>query len=198
MRISLDHRFVFLNNVKCASTSINKVITRFSQLTPNEPDIRRHMTARQMLDVLAGREIPREEMFVFTTIRNPWDRMVSQWFHSKRAEVSIFHEIANRSESLEEFVSSPRVRRAYRDRHSYSSFCCGPDGVPLVDMVIRSEDVDATIPHLMRTLGIDADLSAPRANPSHHTPYRDYYNDRARGLVAALLWDDIEVGRYVF
>jgi hypothetical protein len=156
------------------------------------------MTARQMVQVLEGRGISRDQMFVFTTIRNPWARMVSQWFHAKRTEVSIFYELANTVHTLEEFVTSPKVRKAYRDRHSYTAFCCGEGGEPLVDLTIRSEDIDDTMPHLLRILGIAAEHEVPDANRSDHAPYRRYYSDRAKAAVADLLWDDVEVGGYEF
>ena len=82
MIICHDKKFVFIHSGKCAGTSIEKTILRDNPNLDFEPlpegDSRVHHAPYYLLMKL------REDLkdyFVFTSVRNPWDRQVSWYYH---------------------------------------------------------------------------------------------------------------------
>lgn len=72
--INIKYKFIFIKNEKCASTSIINFFKNNLNINDNI-----------QLNVLTMNNIPIEyiDYFKFTTIRNPYDRLVSLYFHGK-------------------------------------------------------------------------------------------------------------------
>lgn len=142
--------------------------------------------------------------FKFTNIRNPWDRIVSEYFyHSKRdlpSDVSfeqyvMNHCKINRTGQLYTEVNEKNGKRRY-----------------LCDFYIRYEHLKEDIISVCKLLGIPEEDYANIDDelPEFRTEYREhdrdgrkfhystYYNEKTRNKVAELYKDDIEKFGYVF
>ena len=64
------------------------------------------------------------------------------------------------------------------------------------DFVGRFERLESDFRRICETLGIDATL--PSLNVSQRRPYREYFDDESRRIVATRYRDDIETFGYEF
>lgn len=199
MNVSLEYGYIFLSNVKCGSTSITGFLDEFSDRELAD-DIPRHTRARHLRPMLAERGVDWDDMFVFTSIRNPWDRLVSEWFYAQRTETAKLHAAALSTASFPEFLRSDDVRDRCRQHSNFVAFACDERGTPLVDHVLRMEDIDRDLPSILKMLSVPVSHAVDRSNatrPRSHG-YHQHYDGASRDLAQRLLREDVVVGGYRF
>ena len=93
-----------------------------------------------------------QDYFVFTIVRNPWDRMVS-YYHWAR-EQSFDHPVirAAAEHDFAEFLHHPDVWRPYR-RPRITVMCRGPSGSDHCNLYVRLEHLTSVLPHLRSIWG---------------------------------------------
>ena len=144
--------------------------------------------------------ITRDEMaglFVFTLVRNPWDRMVS-YYHWLRAQ-AFDHRAVTLARRLDfaDFLSHAHTARSLR-ASPYGRYVQDPDGVECADLFIRLEHLDTDIAPLEAHLGFRL-APLERANASVRArDWRGYYTDAAAERVATLCAADIARFGYGF
>ncbi|WP_367268204.1 sulfotransferase family 2 domain-containing protein [uncultured Thiohalocapsa sp.] len=80
MRISHQHRFVFLSNPQSGSTSIRIALDPYSDIkSSTEFPYHHHTNARRLKEHFLKQGWDWNSYFKFTTVRNPWDRMVARY-----------------------------------------------------------------------------------------------------------------------
>lgn len=203
MRASTKHKFVYLANPKCASTSFRKALQPFSDIksrprggedsAPNHPAISNHSTAKQVRDLFLERGWGWDDYFVFTTIRNPWSKVWSTFNYGKATPHSVWHEPATRSGSLLGFINSPEFAK-----HSRTIDAMTKDGAgnSLVHMIIKVEAIPDYIDALNVQLGFDLDVG--HLNRGESSTYVDNFDEESKKRVAEIFESDIEVGKYKF
>ena len=138
--------------------------------------------ARELIDDSVWRSY-----FKFAFDRNPWDRQVSFYHHRYRKEkappsfASFMHEDA----------------RARIDNYDIYSI----DGDVAVDFVGRYESLADDLKLALGHVGLSLDAELPRAKTTFRRsslPYRDYYDDETRGIVARWYAREIELLDYEF
>lgn len=111
-------------------------------------------------------------LFMFTCVRNPWDRLVS-WYSA-----------ANDPRTFEEFV-----RQLY-GIDKQDNLCAKPNS-PVqgnffksikYDLVLTFEELDVQWSLIQEKIGSDEKLR--QLNQSNHRIYRDYYTPELRSIVA--------------
>ena len=144
-----------------------------------------HMPAWRVRDYV-GEEVWRS-YFKFAFDRNPWDRQVSFYHHRYRNEkappsfASFMHEDA----------------RARIDNFDIYSI----DGDVAVDFVGRYESLADDLKLALGHVGLSLEAELPRAKTTFRRstlPYRDYYDDDTRGIVARWYAREIELLDYEF
>ena len=144
------------------------------------------------IDGMAG--VP-DPAFVFTLVRNPWDRLVSL-YHWSRAQ-SFDHPMiaAAKSLSFDGFLDAPTVRTALQNDDA-TSYVTNRSGALRCNAFVRLEHLATDIAPVEAHLGFKLDL--PHVNRSDHPPSAKLYTDRTRALVADLFADDIQRFGYDF
>jgi hypothetical protein len=229
------HRFrcVFVHVPKTAGVSIEHVFLRLMGLTwetraplllrANDdprlgPPRLAHLTASEYL--ACGYLTPEQfrSYFKFSIVRNPWDRLVSE-YKSRGYPVRIDFKTY-----LRDRLPAPGWTDGYRHVIPQYDFVYGPDGRALVDFIGRYERLQADFDEVCARIGI-APTPLPRMNRSldDHAPrsfrefrrrlrraiwsrerehtfpsYTQYYDDESRELVARLFRKDIEAFNYSF
>ena len=143
--------------------------------------------------------IDRQQMadyFVFTLVRNPWDRTVS-YYHWLRDQ-SFDHPAVRlaRSVDFDAFLQDRGTQAAFA-RDAAASYVSAPDGTECCDLYLRMEHLAEDLPELERALSLKLG-PLPHENRSSRGPYRDYYSDRTRAIAARLFAGDIARFGYAF
>lgn len=137
-----------------------------------------------------------DRMFVFTMVRNPWDRMVS-YYHWLR-EQGFDHPSVRLARTLDfgGFLSHPTTRNALRG-DAARAYVTDARGRERCDLFVRLEHLDTDIAPLVAHLGFRPEL--PHANASgRDRDHRVHYDDRTAALVEDLFAEDITRFGYTF
>ncbi|WP_375689430.1 sulfotransferase family 2 domain-containing protein [Pseudooceanicola sp. LIPI14-2-Ac024] len=147
------------------------------------------------LDGIVSRDEMRE-LFVFTMVRNPWDRAVSyyHWLLEQRFDHPAVRDA--QAMTFADFLAHPRTRAAFRS-HPARSYVSDPDGVDCCDLYIRLEHWKDDAAPLRDHVGFPLDLG--HANASDRVrDHRTHYTDATAALVAEDCAEDIARFGYTF
>ncbi|WP_202593874.1 sulfotransferase family 2 domain-containing protein [Desulfohalovibrio reitneri] len=191
----LDHQAIFVHIPKCAGVSV--CLALFGNLAGG------HRTIREYAAIFSPREF--RKFFKFTVVRNPWDRLVSAFLFLKRGGMNeddrrwAERHIA-RFNDFPAFVSgwlSPENARTYhhfRPQFDYLTL----DGQNLsVGYVARLETLGKDFGVISDKLGLRARLDRKNVNRAKR-PYREYYDEPSKRIVADVYAKDVEAFGYEF
>lgn len=135
--------------------------------------------------------------FKFTIVRNPFDRLVSQFAYTIRARPDLRALLGLESDAPFSLYLGRIGERPHVQWERQCSFLDDADGRCLIDFVGRFERLDADFAEILRRLGLPA-ASLPHANAGRRGPYRDYYSAADRRRVERLYGDDLARFGYTF
>ena len=221
MRISHQHRFVFFASPKTGSRSVRKLLDPYAEIhgrpghevTPDFP-FYNHMRPVEVRDVFKDRGWDFDAYFKFVMVRSPWSRLVSLYemfaFREGR-QWSRLRRRTTRHRGFRAWVRTldPEGRGAVAPglktsvirfgAFSYIGFAGDEDGRPLVDEVIKLEEIKSALPPVLERLGVPLPPRMPQTGRGRYRGgYRAYYDDETRELVGTLYADDIERFCYEF
>lgn len=154
---------------------------------------------RQLVQVI--KDLPNEQVnqyYKFTFIRNPWDRMVSE-FHWRQ---QIYNDRKPPPVDFKQFIHEIERMQAsktyfFRSHiQTQKSFVVDTAGVVALDDIFRLETITTDIKVVSAKL--DLPLQIKRYNTSTHRDYREYYNKETKQVINKLYRDDIETFGYTF
>jgi hypothetical protein len=184
--VSNRYRTIFIHQRKCAGMSI---IGSFS-MTPQMPEW--HLYNDGILDpAWAQRSAPEEDYFVFSAVRNPFDRLVSAWKYLK----------ATRDRPLEEVLADP-PRLGHDYRHFTRPQCAilrnPADGSLIVHDLIRFESLQADYDRVSKRFA-KQHCQLPRVNATQREhDWRKYFTPPARALAETMFAEDLAAFEYAF
>jgi hypothetical protein len=199
--ISFQKRFLFVHIPKTAGNSIQSIlrdysedelvalrseqdgIERFGLRNPNYK-IKKHSTLAEYRDALG--EMTFGDLYKFTCVRNPWDRMVSYYFtptqNAAAWDRKKFRKIIVKAPPVAEYL-----RLNERDNNPFQN----------VNYIIRFENLVNDFRTVCRALGISP-TTLPQYNRSNREHYSKYYDEELRGLVRTRFAAEIERFGYTF
>jgi hypothetical protein len=209
MLISHLHGFVFVRCRKTASTSTEIFLSRFlgdedviTAFSPRDELLRieaggrppqntgegdttfhNHMPADAIRETMSGAW---DRYFTFCFDRNPWDKVISLYFHRHKAEPRI---------SLDQFLESGEALDA-RNIDLYSS-----NGSVIVDFVGRYERLMPDLAWACARIGIPPPVELAAAKSQFRragTHYRSLLNPWQRDFIARAFADEIELHEYLY
>ena len=202
-------KLLFLHIPKCAGVSLAEALEKKTSVRRQGP----HCKYGEIFLSKGG--LAREDYFVFTFIRNPWDRLVSTFFYilkGGRAEIDIRRrdlylrkyrgDFRSFVLDIENWIDIKESDSIYHDQfiphfRPQNEFICDNSGNVLVDFVGRVETIDTDFQSLCKTLSIDT-VPLPKNNRSSHFSYHKYYDDETRAIVAKYYAKDIELFSFTF
>ena len=136
-----------------------------------------------------------DELFLFTFVRNPWDKVVSAFFwlqQKKRNEIA--SDMSFREFVTEDLASvGTSVNRHFAEQWPTFMFC----GQPIPGMFVgRFERLHEDWAYVAGRLRLPKDL--PHKNVSQHRHYTEYYDDECVEIVRALYHEEIAELGYEF
>jgi len=154
----------------------------------------KHSSLAEAAGLITRREI--QDYFIFTLVRNPWDRFVS-YYHWLRAQ-----DFENRAVTLartldfSDFLNHPHTAASVSS-HPYDWYLTDGAGRIRCDCYIRLEHLGTDLAPLSDHLGFVPQMA--RANESDRDrDYRRYYATADVETVAALCHGDIQRFGYTF
>ena len=135
-------------------------------------------------------------MFVFTLVRNPWDRMIS--FYTWAREQTFDHPTVEAAKTLDfwDFLMDPGVSDTFR-KNPARAYVTDATGTERCDVFVRLEHLDSDLAPLWDHLGFRVEI--PHLNASDRSgDYRDWYDKESRNRVADLMSEDIDRFGYSF
>ena len=157
-----------------------------------------HATAAETIRLIGGRHY-----FLFATVRNPWDRLVSEYvWQGSNSAGHIPTPWGNKAISFEDFCRSdfswyPEEERLNGHLSDQAHFIFDENDAPLVDEIIRFEALQAGFDNVCRRLGLPP-TPLPRLNSTQHRPYWQYYSGEVAEIVAKRFERDIRLLGYRF
>ena len=154
---------------------------RLADLTP-AGRLWKHSTLREIDWIVDASAM--QDYFVFTIVRNPWDRLVS-YYHWAR-EQSFDHSVVRAARDYEfaGFLHHPDVWRPLQ-ASPYRSYVQGPSGADHCNLYVRLEHLTSDIVPLEEHLGFSIDVGHVNASAPDQD-YRTYYTSDLRDHVARI------------
>lgn len=135
--------------------------------------------------------------FVFTIVRNPWDRMVS-YYHWLSEQV-FDHPAVNvaKENDFQTFLSDTMIQHSLRNDVS-RYYVSDQAGKICCNLYLRIENLADDVRKLERNVGLNLE-SIPHLNQSlRDKSYSDYYDMQSRRSIETIFAEDIEKFKYVF
>jgi len=130
--------------------------------------------------------------FKFSIIRNPWERLVSEYKYRIEETGLSFSDFL--------FFHFPKEGMSDFGRHIEPQwkFVCDANKNIIVDKIIRMENLQQEIEEIFRKV-FNERIVLPRKNQSPNSAdYRKFYDDRAARFVEEFYKDDIQLFNYTF
>lgn len=218
--ISTSRKFIFIHYPKTGGNSIQKslleysddalVPTRFTSRSGYKEDFdtynskyrtHKHSTLHNYRQELEPSLF--KNLFKFTTIRNPWDRMISYYFspHRQTSKWSRekFIEFVNKVSPLRHFTVSKSnfrtVRKFNKLRYRFKRPCKRLNAE--IDYIMKFENLEDDFKTVCNKVGIP-ETPLPVINRSTRKHYSRYYDEELVKLVGNRFWEEIEFGCYSF
>ena len=217
--ISLTHKFIFICIPKTGTTAVSRSLSKYCIKNfsdgrgglgyGEDRDPRKHFTYSEYLHLrLANTEKIDEDYFSFAFVRNPFDRLVSQfhftglgWWRTNESHLKSGLEFCFKNyvkhivaQDLPFSCHTYRARMSNQPDEDWSQLQFVDEGV---DFIGRFENLQVDFNVICDRIGIPRQ-NLPHINRTKHKPYAAYYDDETRELVAAKYAKDIEHFGYKF
>lgn len=137
-----------------------------------------------------------EEYFVFTLVRNPWDRMVSYYHWLQDQNFDHPHVTLAKEVEFSSFLNAGLTQAMMRNDGA-ARYVSDRDGVDRCDLYLRLEHLAQDVEVLEDAIGVRLGM-VPHANKSERGAYQGYYSEADRALVGDAFAADIERFGYGF
>jgi hypothetical protein len=199
--ISFQKRFLFVHIPKTAGNSIQSVLRDYSEdelialrkeqdgierfgLRNPKYKIKKHSTLSEYRDALGDEQF--RNLYKFTCVRNPWDRMVSYYFtptqNPETWNRKNFRGIISKAVSVANYL-----RLDEDEQNPFAN----------VDYIMRFENLADDFHAVCGALDISPP-TLPQYNRSNREHYSKYYDDELRELVCSRFAAEIERFGYTF
>ena len=179
--ISRQHECIFIHQRKCAGRAIIKTFG----LLPGNPDC--HFMSDGVLSPDYAR-LP-QDYFVFSVVRNPWDRFVSGWKYCE----------TTRSRTLRDVLLDP-PQEGHDYRHltrPQVDILFDAAGRCVTDFLMRYESLQRDFDTVCDRLAMSR-VTLPRINVGDRLDYRTYFDDECRTLFEQRFARDIAAFGYSY
>ncbi len=138
-----------------------------------------------------------DSYFKFGFVRNPWDRIISQFFYQKRRrDLNEFLNI-DREIDFKDFLYAIKDGEMHVHWDEQWKFLMDEEGNQMVDFIGRFENLQEDFDKVCDNINA-AKIELPHENFTVHEPYQYYYDDESRELVAEMYDKDIKLFNYKY
>jgi|GEM_PF-561513 len=181
--------FIFIHINKNGGTSVGKAVGLPKKM---------HFHVKELINVIGENEF--DKAFVFSVIRNPWDRVVSQYRYRVKTNQN---NLGKNQISFKKWVKctySENKNYFYYDNPrafaTQSEWLKDTKGNIRVDKLIKFESINHDYKVIAKKLGIQDNL--PHLNSTKKESYHKYYDSETIEIVRNWFKEDIERFNYSF
>lgn len=200
--------FIFISIPKTGTTTISNLPISSNHLKVGGRDHQGYDMYKRLKTSAAYPAVTQgtfDNRFVFSFVRNPWDRVVSLFRNRKR-----LHKCGNNFEKfVEEYQKASDYAFAPRDYRYQLDWLKDPDtGKIMADFIGRFENFESDLEHVMRKISADNKLwydelpningDGPVFDLKDSKSYRKLYTPRLMNIIADKCSKDIEYFNYDF
>jgi hypothetical protein len=196
---SIEH--FFLNLLGMTWQERAPLLLRYNADPKLGPERLAHLTASEYVNCGYLNRVEYASYYKFTFVRNPWDRLVSEYKYRNYGRSWGFKEF------VKKHLPAPGMSDAYRHIMPQYEFIYDESGNLLVDFVGQFENLQSGFDLVCKEIGVGsrklphmnasttpADLMSGR--PRSH--YTSFYDSEARALVSEMYAKDIELFNYKY
>ncbi len=137
-----------------------------------------------------------DEDFTFCFVRNPWDRMVSEYLWKRTKKFSNFDEFVNFSfhnKKIEYPLHKNKLPSQYR-------YVTDDKGKVIVDFVGRFENLQVDFNKVKKIVKLpEGELGHEKKKENRtYKDYREYYTPKTKEMIMKICKEDIEMFDYCF
>lgn len=218
MRLSHQHKFIFLAYPRTASSSIRQLLDAYSDIksvhladTTKDFPFHHHMTAKDLKTVFEQRGWDWSEYKKFCVVRNPYARLLSLFRRRREVEtqwqtnISFAGNISNwflrKLPSKLAFSLYVLTRTQTRGpAGNLHAFTCDKSGRLLVDTILSYENLEHDLPNYLDSLGLELkNYKMPHLNRSQNRiNYPSWYTLLTKRKVENTYADEIKRFAYRF
>lgn len=190
--ISHPKKFIFVHITKTGGTSIDIALRKYTK------NGKTHQSISEMKEE-AAKNFGFNNYFKFCFVRNPWDKMVSQYFYIKK---KIAYDKSFK-EFIIDFKSTPNdwdfKNKNFPVKYQpvQKKWICGDKGEVLMDFVGRFENLQEDFDTICDKIDLPK-RELPHRNSTNHNHYSEYYNKETREIISQKFSEDIEYFGYKF
>jgi hypothetical protein len=210
--VSTEKNFIFVHIRKTGGNSIQSVLSEYAidevetsaqsqdgdeQFDmSNEYGLWKHAPLREYKGKLPEEEY--EEMFKFSVVRNPWERLVSMYFTPsvgrEEWDRDEFLEVVEYASTLREYICVDSVWDRAAEKVGLGS---RGDLQKDIDFLIRFEQINEDFRRVCDMLDLGCD-GLPEKNSSDRKHYSEYYDEELVSIVGEKFQEEIEEFGYEF
>lgn len=189
-----NNKAIYIATQRVASTSIQESLLRnIDEDSTSHQDLVNYEQAEDKYGKPAL-----NKNFVFSFVRNPWDRMVSIFFHQVETNPKLLYSTGARTfEDFVNEVTQNRLGTLHDLCHSQVSMLKNKFSDIRLDYTGRFEELNRDYKTVCEAISIEP-TRLRKLNQSYHFNYKHYYNDNLKSKVARFFEEDIDTFKYVF
>ena len=213
--ISHKHNFIFIHIPKCGGTSVELALLKNEgiQMKNYDKDDLNFLSTEQKQKYRIGynyegvstqhrkidqyKDSKEKKYFTFTFIRNPWERLLSEYFYILKVSKERY-KFKKQFPTFNHFVKNDHLRWLFEGHeHLQIDFVLNANKHKMINFIGRCEDMQYDFDYVCGKLKIPK-IKLPYRNPTKHKHYTEYYDDESREIVAEKYAKDIEYFGYEF
>lgn len=221
--ISHKHKCIFIHIPKTGGTSIEHIIwpdpedkTPENLWCNRKQAIKLNKYHNEGLQHLFAKDVKKEvgenifnSYYKFSFVRNPWDRLVSEYYYHKKITAknlfkkskNLFHFIDpffnTELKDFESFVNSLTQFDSIHLKNQVN-FITNNQGKIILDNIYRFEEFSRNINKVLSELKINLYSPIPHLKKTNRGHYKGYYTEKTKNLIGDIYKDDIETFNYSF
>lgn len=203
--ISTSNNFIFIHISKCAGTSISSALSSYTSATDRELISDEHSTYIEYEQIL-GESIKKYN--IFTSVRNPFDRCLSQYTYWNEGKYRHNHAIQKDGMDIIEatwkindfnkwvkFIGLTEGGIHFDNQVSWLKDSSGKIDESIV--ICKFENIANEIMDISKKFNINID-KFEKLNTSNHGQYRNVYNQESIDIVTERYKKDLDFFKYKY
>ena len=178
---------LFIHIPKTGGTSIERLFNIPRHGIGSDDPVSRgraHFQHGRLDDIIRGGAVTPEFLesaYIFTFVRNPYDRAVSHYFFCKQRKK---HGVTQ-STSFKKYITGPmQSKRHHGPQYKFI-------GDHEIDFIGRFENFDEDVKHVAKEIGL-GEVEVPHLNKSIRKPYRKIYTPETKKIIEDVCAVDFE------